>query len=325
MLRTARNLLFRIAVLAPLLAFVAPAQTGSVLDFLHVSDTHVMDLGGVHPKIAAARKHYEPSAAAFTEFLESVARERRPAFVLHTGDLIDAYSFAGADREIVYRQVDRFRQIHDRSPLPLFLTLGNHDINHYGLAGEKEGIVADQSVAGRARADWIRASGSFRDGTYYSFERKVGATRYVFLVLDNGYYGADPGSLGGGGVRQFDLERAQLQWLRRQAAAHRDDVVILAMHVPLGSDAASQAIKEAVAGCHKLPLVLAGHIHSESIEEIQIGSNRALQVRTGAFAQSPDNWRLIRLREDRIELSAVGKPEQVVRTIGVLQPVHAGP
>ena len=301
-----------------LLAAAAYPQSDAFVDLIHVSDTHIMNLAGVHPQMIASRKHYEPSSQTFTEFLTGVVVRQRPAFVLHTGDVTDANSFTAADWGSAGGQVEHFAKIAARSPVPLFLALGNHDVVHYGVISGRRGAVGNQSVAGRARAEWIRLVDCFREGTWYKFERIVGKTKYVFLMLDNGYKGDGDAEILAGGSK-FAWE--QIQWLKQQAVAHRDDAVILAMHVPLGNDPASQAIKDAVSNCRRLPLVLAGHIHTPAMEEISIGSHRTLQVRTGAFGRDANNWRLIRLREDRVEVSGVGKPEEVVRTV----PLPASP
>ena len=304
--------LLRIISCLLLAGIAACPQTDSFVDLIHISDTHIMNLAGVHPQMIASRRHYESSSQTFAEFLRGVVVRQRPAFVLHTGDVTDANSFTGADWGSVGGQVGHFAKIAELSPIPLFLALGNHDVVHYGVISGRRGAVGNQSVAGRARAEWIRRVDCFREGTYYKFERIVGKTKYVFLMLDNGYKGDGDAEILAGGTK---LAWEQLQWLKQQAVAHRDDAVILAMHVPLGDDPASQAIKGAVANCSTLPLVIAGHIHTPAMEEISIGSRRILQVRTGAFGRDANNWRLIRLREDRVEVSGVGKPEEIVQTV----------
>jgi hypothetical protein len=47
-------------------------------------------------------------------------------------------------------------------------------------------VAVDDSVAGAARSAWMATEPCFRHGTYYNFERRVGATTYAFLVRDNG-------------------------------------------------------------------------------------------------------------------------------------------
>jgi 3',5'-cyclic AMP phosphodiesterase CpdA len=304
--------LFLCTVLSAVWVCAGSAQSDRVLRFVHVTDTHVMNLTGVHPRMTAAREHYAHTAKAFSRFLGEVQQKFNPAFVLHSGDAIDAASYAGLNGTPVYGQIETFRRIYERSPLPIYLSLGNHDIQHYGLDSSQQKPAADQSEAGRARAWWIRAIDCFRDGTYYSFEKTAGRRRYVFLVLDDGYYGAP-----GGRDRGYGLAREQLQWLRRQAESHEDDALILALHVPLAENPMSRAIRAALAGRNAPTLAFTGHTHNvDKVEELALGGGRVLyQVRTPAFAQDEAHWRLVRLYEDRIEISPTGKPGETARAI----------
>ena len=76
--------------------------------------------------------------------------------------------------------------IFDRSRIPIFPVLGNHDLTRYRLSTTGEELVDDQTVAAEAREVWKRSLASFQEGTYYSFVREVGRTAYRFLVLDDG-------------------------------------------------------------------------------------------------------------------------------------------
>ncbi len=303
---SSRRCFLRIACLL-LVGFTAGAWNEPVLEFIHVTDTHVVDLDGADARLAAARKHFAPSARNLPAFLEEAGNRYNPAFFLITGDLIDGFRFTAADGTPVYGQVEAFMRATERSPAPLYLALGNHDIAHYGVNPETGKPQADLSAAGEARAAWIAAAGCFHKGTWYSFERRVGGTAYRFLVLDNGYGAA--------------IAPEQLHWLRREAARQDGRTLILAMHIPLSDNAVSRAIKEAVAGA-RIALVLAGHRHSDGVEEIAAGAAPAAQVRTAAFGYGVNNWRVIRLAEDRIEVSATGDPRRVERTIAVAAAVR---
>lgn len=301
---------FRNCLRAGLLALLvwAPGWCGEpVLEFIHISDTHVVNLEGVHPKLVAAREHFRDSGATLHRLLERLGRESPPAFVLNTGDLIDAYCFDGPSGQPVRGQIERFKAVHGGNRLPLFLALGNHDIHRYRQAEGKPGPVADQSLAAEARRSWRRAFDCFREATYYSFRQQVGGTTYVFLVLDNG---EDP-------ARNPEFAAEQLRWFKEQLASHPRDAVILAMHVPLGDDAFSNSVKAAAAKTEGVLLSLAGHRHTDEIEEIDLGSRRLTQVRTAALGYGADHWRRIRLFEDRVEITATGRPEQVLRAIPV--------
>lgn len=275
------------------------------LEFVHISDTHVMNLAGVHPKLVAARDHYRDSGVILSGLFERLGRGPSPAFILLTGDVIDAYCFDGESSQAVCGQIETFKPIHERSKPPVFLALGNHDLQRYRHVEGKSGPVADHSVAEEARLKWKQVFGCFHEGTYYSFRRQVGGTAYRFLVLDNGEsVSRNPG---------FYAE--QLRWVKEQVSANRQDTIILAMHVPLRNDGFSDSLKAALAGADGAVLALAGHQHSDAVEEIDLGQRRLTQVRTALLASNKDHWRRLRLFEDRIEISATGQPEQVIKTI----------
>jgi len=281
-----------VLLLAGLHAHSAPPES---IDFIHVTDTHVVDLAGVLPPIAAARKHFSGGGDALAPFL-ATPPITNPDFILVTGDLIDAFRFTGTEGRIIYGQIDRFKQAAARSAAPLYLALGNHDVVHYGLA-ENAKLDSDQSVAGEARAAWVASFECFRRGTWYSFSRQAGQTRYHFLVLDNGFHGG--------------IAPDQLQWIRREMQAAKDAVIVVALHIPLSDNANSQALKAALASAGNVALVLAGHNHTNGVEEVRIGEGKTVQIRTAAFGYGVNNWRRVSLRPDRIDVYTTGKSDQI--------------
>jgi 3',5'-cyclic AMP phosphodiesterase CpdA len=295
-----------------LLGGVAAEQQAPTVEFLHVSDTHVVNLRRVAPPLVKAREHFADGERRLAALLAGAGRPRTASFALITGDLTDAFSYTGIDGSVIGGQVEAFRRAVARSPLPLFLTLGNHDVQHYGIAADGVKPAADQSVAGAARASWTRALECFRNGTYYEFAKQAGGTRFVFLMLDNGY-----GAAGSTERPAVAMAHEQLYWLRRRAAANSDAVIVLAMHIPLGDDATSAAIRRAVADAPNVALILAGHNHRDQIEELSLGASRAIQVRTAALGYGPQNWRRVRLLPDRIEIYKTGAKDEVERTITV--------
>ncbi|MFB3826798.1 MAG: metallophosphoesterase [Bryobacteraceae bacterium] len=293
-----------------LLGALTAQQRAPRVDFIHVTDTHVLDLKGVAAPLVKAREHFADGERRLAALLAGAGRPASASFALITGDLTDAFSFTAADGGVVRGQVEAFRRATAKSPIPVFLTLGNHDIQHYGLAPGGAKPAADQWLAGAARASWIRTARCFREGTYYHLVKQAGRTRYVFLVLDNGY--AASGSPERPAVA---MAHEQLYWLRASARANADAVLILAMHIPLGADATSQAIRQAVAAAPNVALVLAGHNHRDQIEDLDLGASRAVQVRTAALGYGTSNWRRIRLLEDGIEVYATGSRTQILRTV----------
>jgi 3',5'-cyclic AMP phosphodiesterase CpdA len=297
------------ALVALVAACAAAQDRAPVAEFLHLTDTHVTDLSGVAVPIATARAHFGATGEALAKFLAGGQRPAGAEFILITGDLIDGYTFVAGNGRKVGGQIDAFLCATRASPVPLFVLLGNHDLAHYGLSAAQK-PAADQSVAGEARAAWMAAVPGLRGGTYYAFERQVGATKYVFVMLDNGYSAGGSDDKGG-----FRMAHEQLFWLRRQAEAHREAVLIIGLHVPLGSDAQSQTIKAAVTGTGRVALFLAGHVHQDGMDEIALGAARAVQVRTHAFGYGVNHWRRVRLHPDRIEVYATGSHDKVEKNI----------
>jgi 3',5'-cyclic AMP phosphodiesterase CpdA len=295
-----------------LLGAIAAQQNTSIVEFIHVSDTHVVDLKGVAAPLIKAREHFADGERRLAALLAGAGRPASASFALITGDLTDAFSYNAANTGVVHGQIEAFRRAIARSPIPLFLVLGNHDIQHYGLAADGVKPAGDQSIAVAARAAWTRSAECFRDGTYYEFSKLAGDTRYVFLMLDNGYTAS--GSTEQPAIR---IAHEQLHWLHRRADANRDAVLILAMHIPLGQDATSQAIRGAVAGASNLALVLAGHNHRDQVEELALGKSAPIQVRTAALGYGTHNWRRIRLLPDAIEVYKTGTQKEIERTIPI--------
>ena len=154
-----------------------PAAT-SFLDFVHVTDTHVINPGGVDPRLVKMRSIFAHTRKALPADLAAFRRNWKAEFAFVTGDLIDVYSFLGEKEEVVTGQVETFAGIMAESPLPLYTGLGNHDVQHYGLLDN--GLLApDQSNLEQAKAAWIRKVPCFEQGTYYAFHRDVGKNEAV--------------------------------------------------------------------------------------------------------------------------------------------------
>lgn len=202
-------------------------------------------------------------------------------------------------------QIDVFKAIVERSHAAVYPALGNHDLTHYRYVEGKPAPAADQSVAPAARREWSRSLAQFRSGTYYAFRKQVARTGYLLLALDNGETAATLSPYG----------TQQMAWLKEQIASHPGDTVILAMHIPLQQNTFSNAVKAIIADAPNVALTIAGHRHTDGVEDLDLGARSLTQVRTAALFVSEDNWRVIRLREDRIEIAATGKPEELVKTI----------
>jgi 2',3'-cyclic-nucleotide 2'-phosphodiesterase (5'-nucleotidase family) len=102
----------------------------------------------------------------------------------------------------------------------------------------------------------------------------VGRTAYLFLFLDNGETREtlDP-----------KFTAAQMRWLSAQIAGHKRDAIILLMHVPFREDPFFNALVSTIRTSWRISLLLAGHRHTNGIEEITLGGHPVTQVRTGSL------------------------------------------
>ena len=308
-LRGAIQALWRRSFMLALAAATAASLFAAApVEFWQITDTHLMKLDGVDPLIRKARQHYLGSTEALRRFLAGLPKPGSPAFVLHTGDIIDAFRMDGEGGTTIERQIEHAKGVLAGSPVPVYLTLGNHDIQHYRATGGKIAADRDPAIAAAARRGWRDAAACFHNGTYYSFRQKSGKTEYLFVVLDNGER-APPAS--------SEHLRSQLQWLEKELAASRAAAIIVVMHIPLAKDPVSDAIADVLGKSSRIALILAGHRHTNGVEEIPIGGRIVPQIRTSAFAIDERDIRRVRLWEDRIEVFATGKPEQLERTIPV--------
>jgi hypothetical protein len=296
-------------VLFPLLlVYPANGAEGEHLDFGHLSDLHFVNLAGVDERLGKARSHFLGSSKAFPLFLQSHSGLN---FVAVSGDVTDAISFAGSGGSMVSGQMDIALRLYKASPIPLYFALGNHDLQHYGIDSQTSKLISDQTIAGAARAAWIRNFECFKDGTYYSFERRVGTRRFVFLVLEHCYHGSDA-------AKRFRIGDEQLDWIRSTVEANSEAILIVTMHVPLKSnDPASGLLKDAF-DQRKLPVIfLTGHLHDlDFVERVATRSNAPVfQVHTPSFGVNARNWRMLSMFEDRIEIHKSGDTPQIEHTV----------
>jgi hypothetical protein len=290
----------RVFALLVLLWHVALAQS---LEFVHISDTHVMRIEGIHPALIPLRQANIGTAVQLERFLEE-RRAKPPAFLVHTGDILDAVRYDSESGAPLNGQIERFQAIHKLSPSPMYLTLGNHDVSWYRQADGKQVVVRDGAMATEARAAWRQGFECFRNGTWYSFEKRAGATTYLFAVLDNSVTD-DP-----------EFVRMQLVWLRKLLADAKPAALVVALHTPLGENAFGQSVKEILSSFDRPALVLAGHRHTDGVEEIS-GTPRRVQVRTAAFVGGKLSSRRIVLRPAGIDVYGTNEPEQLLLEIPV--------
>jgi 3',5'-cyclic AMP phosphodiesterase CpdA len=301
---------------------VSAAVKQDTLTFLHITDSHIIyNLQGYHPVIEKSRKYFGNGIGPFKQFFKSVPDEVQADFVVMTGDLVDFYTGETSDGGNPALLIEQFVRLLDVSNIPVYLTLGNHDIaTHYVKKDSSGGNGWDHSNVGRARAAWIRNAPCFRDGTYYSHIFKVDTTTYRFIFLDNSP--SLPKSRRTNDI-SFYIDQLQLDWLDKQLQESDSDVEILFMHQPIpdsinisanllnsGSSGinSNNDILSVLKKYSSAPLIFAGHNHENIINEFHFPDNYKLtQVKTGAFGPYAKNWRVIRLTGDNILISNPGK------------------
>jgi DNA repair exonuclease SbcCD nuclease subunit len=277
------------------------------LSFLHISDTHlIFNLDFYRSELAEPREHYGEGVEPLKQFLLSASETTNCDFITITGDLIDFFEMETKDEKMLGFQIEQFSRVMDESLVPVFTTLGNHDIAAYSwVNGEK---VTSQNVAGRARADWIKNGGCFTHGTYYSRVYEVGTKTYRLIFLDDAYNKFQPEE----NVELPYIDKPQMHWLNAQLQQSDDDIEIVLMHVPIvPANSPADPSCELYSLLAKYPsskMILAGHNHKSAIRDFYSAeNNRITQVQTEAFGRGDGNWRLIRLTENKILVSSPGR------------------
>lgn len=278
------------------------------LSFLHVSDIHlIFGLEKFQPNLAETRKHYANGVEPFKKFLKKKPSQTNAEFVVVTGDLVDFSEGETIGGEMSGWLVDQFSKLVKKQKEQLFFTLGNHDIAAYSWGDSSR--VSSQENAGKSRAHWIRNVSCFSEGSYYSHVVQVGKTTYQLIFLDNSYNTVAKNEP----VSVPSISREQQHWLEARFADSPDDVEIVLMHIPMNPGmkgfAENNSVFSVVSKQNSLKLILVGHNHRNEMKEFQNTESHFYQVQTGAFAQNPENWRVIRLTEDNILVSSPGKTE----------------
>ncbi len=289
-----------------LLSVLSCAQAAEkFIDLIQISDTHIADFRGVHPDLVKARSANAPSLAKFEEFTDAFAKGPK-ATLVHTGDIVDAICFDGADGKPVYGQIDLVKRVSKRVRHKHYFALGNHDVECYRRdAARPASPIGDQSVAMEARKLWGRKFRFLRKGSYYSVPLKVGRTKYRLYMLDNGQAFAQGG-------RDFLI--AQLAWLRAEMRKRPNERVIAAVHVPITNDERSTLLRESLLEASGNVVLLCGHLHSDQVNRIEANGKVILSVRTAAMMRGAQNYRRIRLTEKEVVVFETGPGEKIAAT-----------
>jgi len=291
------------------------AQKNDTLSFLHISDIHVIfGIEQFQKDLAQNRSYSGNRVKSFKKFIKKVPGETGSDFIVATGDLIDIYEGEMAGGEMRRSQTEQFTRLMDKSSVPVFLTLGNHDITYYSWKDSDR--VSTQNCSERARADWIKSATCFKDGSYYSRIFKAGGKTYRLIFLNNAY-NSIPSELN---IELPYIDKPQLLWLEDQIHQSTDDIEIVLMHIPIkpeiGQPEPTCELYSVLAKNPSVKLVLSGHNHINAITVFPAnGNNKITQVQTGGFGQDSTNWRVIRLTENKILISSPGNMENELEVL----------
>ena len=280
------------------------------LSFLHITDMHTMfNLESYDSEIVHHREYtrdYINANSFFKQFMQTVPDRTNSDMVIATGDMIDFFDAKTPGGKTLEYQVEQFAQYLENFQIPIYLTIGNHDIFSYDWGNNR--VIPNQNQTGRARATWIRNFDCFRNGTHYSQIHQVGETTYRLIFLDNGFYRFRKDE---NMVNPY-IDKPQLHWLRAELNASDDDIEIILMHIPFTEKSAlPESANELYAELAQNPsvkLIFAGHYHKGAVMRFPVeADNEIVQVGTDALVKGPENWRLVRLTENNILVSVLGE------------------
>jgi 3',5'-cyclic AMP phosphodiesterase CpdA len=295
----------------------APPDT---LTILHTSDLHILyNLDECHPLLPAKHFVVRGGIDSVEAFFNSIPRQVNADAVIFTGDVLDMFEGETRSHNLLANQVEQLRTLLDKCPVPLLLTLGNHDLTSYVVHDGDSSIVESQTCADRARACWIRNISCFRDGTYYSRVFPVGKTNYHFVFLDNGYSLHDGGRV---------IDKAQFDWLKEQVPNAGREPIVLFFHIyfsvgDINGDGiyfkkngqldwptakqCSEGFLKLVNENKNIKAMVVGHGHSNVFEGIRFPAGQTVyQVETGSVTEGSQNWRLFQFTENRILVTHQG-------------------
>ncbi len=291
------------------------------LTIIHVTDIHACNLTGYNAYFVSQRQHLSNNISTFADFLKSSLRRYGADILAITGDMIDFYDAETVQGKMLGTQVEQFADLIEISEIPVYLTLGNHDIASYRVP-KPSSYTSDQVCSEEARAAWMRNVACFKDGTYYSQIFQVDNLTLRLIFLDNGFLATSDFH---DGVQQFIVDPYQLIWLDNELKASQSDIEIIFTHLPLpyGKKVSSSILSEPISTYtskakyfnlltmleknSSSKFIFAGHQHINSINEyIFPDGDKLTQVLTGSFGNEKNNYRIIKITGDKIIISYPG-------------------
>ncbi len=305
---------------------IVKAQIPDTLRFLHTSDPHTIFYPDeFHPVLSDPRVVNKNAGDSLIRFFNSIPKLLNADAVIVTGDLIYFYEGLTKSKTYLAGQVEQFKSLYDKCPVPLYLTLGNHDISRYNVNEAQTLKATSQFIADRARACWIRNIPCFYNGTYYSREFQIGKAKYHFIFLENGF------SVDGGRI----IEKSQLDWFREEMKNSGSDPVVLLFHsyfsvgdnnndgiyfardkstVWPSEKQCSEGFLKILNESENIKALIVGHGHSNIFEKIHFpGGNDIYQVETGSVTEKTNYWRLLQFTDKEIIISKPGSRKTEVR------------
>lgn len=317
----AMSAIFLLSLTVILPSQAVKAGLPDTLSILQVTDIHVCNLTGYHPFFVEKRQHFGKNILTFPEFLKSVPDKLNADLMVITGDNVDFYEAEASLGRILDTQVEQYSRILDNCKIPVYLTLGNHDIASYWI-DEVPSVKNSQLNAERARAAWMRNVPCFKEGTYYSRIFKVDDVTVRLIFLDNAYYATEEIA---DGVLPFSTDQYQMRWLDDQLKASSSDIELIFMHIPLpyGQSAGNMALSEKLSAYtsksntynllkvldanSSTRMIFAGHKHINSINNYTLpDGDKLTQVMTAAYGYGEMNWRMIKITADNILICVPG-------------------
>ncbi len=298
-------------------AFLQPHP--DTLTVVHITDTHICNFVNYHQALVSRRERYGNGFIPLKQFLCDFPKEHGADVIILTGDIIDFYEGEMPDGQMLPGNISYFSDLYKLCPVPLFMTLGNHDIASY-FSNQKEKQSAIRINAHQAQAAWIRNFPCFEKGVYYYRDYDIGRTAYRFIFLNDSYKSAD---------EEFGMiwDKEQLLWLDHVLSTSADRRVILFFHIPIPMidvnqdgiafeqppsgwpfpDSYDKGIMKILNQYPSIQAMFVGHNHKNVIEEMRLQAGHVIvQIETAAFGQDANHWRIIQFTESAIIIRRTG-------------------
>lgn len=296
------------------------------LNVIHLTDIHVADWYGYHPDLRKKRREqYEDNQQKFVEFLNTIPEKVNADAIMTSGDNIDFYAGESIDGSAMAGQVENFVNICRKSPVPVFLTLGNHEISTFytKAAKEKKNNLSGHFNAEASKAAWIKNAECFQNGSYYSKQFNAGGTEYLFLFLEAIY------RIEGNPTDAY-WNPEMVEWLNHKLEVNKDAKAVMFFHVPLPApdnnrdgkfinkpldgwpddEAYKSGIMKTLIDHKNIVAMFVGHMHENIYEEIYLPDGRKIpEIETASFGENENNWRLLTFKKDLIRVSKSGGNE----------------